>query len=216
MITLLKRILRYLLFTALAAVLFVTACNVWVVYSTNGRVFGGLEAVPQNHVGLVLGASKRMRGGNPNPYFHNRMRAAADLFHSGKVSHLLLSGDNAEMSYNEPIDMQNALIELGVPAEAITLDYAGFRTLDAVVRSNKVFGQQSLTIISQEFHTYRALFLSDHYGIHAVAFCADDADVPWDLMMNVREYLARVKAVLDIYILGKEPKFLGEQIEIPV
>lgn len=204
------------LFTVLVlSALIAAGCNIWVVGSTVSRVFRDSGTLPANDVGLVLGSSKRTRFGGDNPYFYNRMEAAAGLYHAGKVRHLLLSGDNSEKYYNEPIDMKKALMALDVPDSAITLDYAGFRTLDAIVRCKKIFGQSRITIISQEFHNYRAVFISRFYDVDAVAFCAAGTDEK-ETGIAMREFLARVKAVIDLYIFETEPKFLGERLPIDV
>ena len=130
-------------------------------------------------------------------------------YQKGIVKHIVVSGDNRTKYYNEPRDMYNALVDLGIPKSAITLDYAGFRTLDSIVRVKVVFGQDEIVIITQDFHCYRALFIADYHGINAVAFSADNKDqLPWSLA--VRETLARAKAVFDLYLFDQEPKFLGE------
>jgi len=184
--------------------------------STSQQVFDNPKAIPFNAVGLVLGTSKYLKGGYKNLYFYYRIAAAAQLYHTGKVKHLLVSGDNSLKSYNEPKQMQAALIEKGVPKSAITLDYAGFRTLDSVVRSNAVFGQQKITIISQKFHNQRALFIANRRGVAAVGYNAKDVNLRLGIKIKLREYLARCKAILDIIILNKQPKFLGEQVNINI
>jgi SanA protein len=142
------------------------------------------------------------------------MEAASKLYAAGKVEHFILSGDNSLSYYNEPQDMRKALLLQGIPDSAITPDYAGFRTFDSVVRSKKIFRQDSITIITQEFHAYRALFISNYYGIKAMAFATEPVPKGYSFMTHMREFLARCMAVIDLYILGKEPKFLGEQIDI--
>jgi SanA protein len=105
--------------------------------------------------------------------------------------------------------MKKALIEKGIPDSAITLDYAGFRTLDSVVRCKWVFGQDDVIIVSQEFQNERALFIAEHFGINAVAFNAQDVPSRYSIRTSIREYFARVKAVMDIYVLRTQPKFPG-------
>jgi len=191
----------------------VALSNIWVIQSTYSQVFEQSNALPVNKVGLVLGTSPMLKNGRPNLYFESRMKAAAELYHARKVEHLLLSGDNGNKKYNEPEAMQQALIELGVPIEKLTLDYAGFRTLDSVVRCDKIFGQNSFTIISQKWHNHRAIFIANANGFNAIAYNAPRVINATRKATN-REYLARVKAVLDIYILRKSPKFLGEKENI--
>lgn len=195
--------------TAILLVLLCLACNAWVVLSTRRLVYASPQRLPPNPVGLVLGTSPHLRSGAPNPYFRSRVQAAVALYRSGLVSHLLVSGANPSRYYNEPRALFEALVARGVPARAITLDFAGLRTLDSVVRARRIFGQRRLTIISQRFHDYRALFIAEHSGLHAVAFAAPDvqgAVTPW---VRSREFLARVRAVLDLFALGARPRFLG-------
>ncbi len=210
----LKRFVSGVIFLLLAVVL---ACNVWIVWSTHDLVYSDLSELPDHRMALVLGTSHRSVGGGPNPFFQKRMEMAATLYSMGKIDHFILSGDNSTKYYNEPAEMRKALIEKGVPASAITLDYAGLRTLDSVVRSKKIFGQNRITIITQPFHCYRALFISRYYDMDAVAMVADDPELQQTIKVYLREYLARTKAVLDLYIFKTDPRFLGEkeQINIP-
>ena len=211
-----KLISRIILITIAALIVLSAACNIWVVESTRKLVYKSADNVPSNAVALVLGTSKYSRKGSTNLFFKYRIEAAVKLYRAGKVKHFILSGDNSLSYYNEPQDMKKALMALGIPAEAITLDYAGFRTFDSVVRSKKVFMQDSLTIITQEFHSYRALFISNFYGMKAIAFATEAVPKASSILTLSREYLARCAAVIDLYILRKEPKFLGEEININI
>jgi SanA protein len=110
--------------------------------------------------------------------------------------------------------MRRALLKLGVPANRVYCDYAGFRTLDSIVRAHRVFGQSSLTIVSQKFHNERAIFIALHKGIDAIGFNARGIVASESLVTQCREQLARVRTVLDVYLLDTPPKFLGDKIEI--
>lgn len=194
--------------------LFIVASNFWVVNSTSSNVFTDISDLPDRRVALVLGTSNRTISGSVNPYFQKRMETAAWLYKMGKVDHIIVSGDNRSMYYNEPMEMSKALMKLGVPQTAITLDYAGLRTLDSVVRCKEIFGQSRITIITQPFHSYRALFISCFYEMDAVAMVADEPAVEHSLKVRFREYFARTKAILDLYILRTSPRFLGEKEQI--
>jgi len=207
---------RKLTLAGAVSLLLVAGVNRWVTSSVDDRVFAEAERLPVNDVGLVLGCSKYFSSGRINPHFQARIEAAALLYASGKVKHLLLSGDNHRVGYDEPTDMMESLVELGVPAEAMTRDYAGFRTLDSVVRAQQVFGRSKLTLITDDFHAHRAVFLAQHKGVEAVAFSARKVAVNRSLRSRVREVAARVKAVADIYVLRTKPKFLGDKIEIQI
>ncbi len=185
------------------------AIDAMVSASTAGAVADGVDQVEPKPVALLLGTARRTVNGRPNRFYHARIEAAAELFHSGKVRGILVSGDNATRWYNEPIDMQKDLMAAGVPGAFITLDYAGFRTLDSVIRAKEVFRQERLIIVSQRFHAERAIFLARHFGIDATGLAAADPN-DWGLMkVRAREVLARAVAVLDLMI-GRKPRFLGE------
>lgn len=179
-------------------------------------MFSDLSKLPDHRVALVLGTSHRSVGGGPNPFFQYRIKTAAALYRLGKIDHFILSGDNRTIFYNEPQEMRKALIKEGVPETAITLDYAGLRTLDSVVRSKAIFGQNKITIITQTFHSYRALFISDFYDIDAVAMVAEDPAFDRTFKVLIREYLARTKAILDLYVFKTAPKHLGEKETINI
>lgn len=178
-----------------------------------GKLYSDVSSVPKNKVGVVLGTSKYLVNGNINRYYQYRIDAAAELYHSGKVEYILVSGDNRHHSYNEPQTFKNDLVKKGIPAEKIYLDYAGFRTLDSMVRAKEVFGQESVTVVSQQFHNERAVYLAEKRGLKAIGFNAKDVNLRSGIKVQMREYLARVKMFSDL-IFSKQPRFLGEEIEI--
>ena len=210
-----KKILRWTTGSLAGVVLFCLFCNLWVVMSTRHDVYNNADRIPANSVGLVLGTSRWYSTGRENPFFKHRIEAAAELYHRGKVRHLIVSGDNGSVYYNEPVNMLNALLRAGVPRQAITLDYAGFRTLDSVVRCKEVFGQERVTIISQSSHDFRALFIGKHYLKEPIAYAAAEPDQASPRTI-VREMLARALAVLDLYVFHQQPRFLGKPEKLPV
>lgn len=211
-----KWVKRGFLFFVSAVLLFIIFSNIWVVVSTEKRIFNDTQQLPDHRVALVLGTSHKLIGGASNPFFTHRMDIAAELYTLKKIDHFILSGDNRSKYYNEPAEMLKALLARGVPPASITLDFAGFRTLDSVVRSKEVFGQDKIMIITQPFHSYRALFICDYYGIDAVAMGALEPELESSLKVRVREYFARPKAVLDLYILKTSPHFLGKKEQINI
>jgi SanA protein len=213
-----KRIKRVMMMVTVALVLLVLVVaysNYHIHTETRGRIHADADALPHNRVGLVLGTSKYLTAGGINPYFSHRIEAAVRLYRLGKVDYLLASGDNSKASYNEPKFIHRELLERGVPDDRIYLDYAGFRTLDSVVRCKEVFGQDSFTVVSQSFHAERALFIADNYGIDAVGYAARGVPRSRGLKVMIREVFAKAVAVFDVYIFHTEPKFLGEKISIP-
>jgi SanA protein len=209
----LKTLSRTFFYTSLM-VLFITAITDESVSAyASSRMFSLVEDVPSKKCALVLGASKNLPNGRPNYYFVYRMRAAAELYKSGKIEYIVVSGDNSREGYDEASDMMQALMDLGVPEELIYLDYAGFRTLDSVVRVKAIFGQKDVVIVSQPFHNERALCIAGAKGIRAVAYNAEDLNYRAGFLVLLREKLARVKMVLDL-CLGVQPKYYGPQIAV--
>lgn len=198
----------------IACTVVVIACNIIVKVDASDKIYDTVTDIPHNRVALLLGTAPFTPAGVHNYYFDYRIEAAAQLFHAGKIEYILVSGDNHVKTYDEPTCMRDSLVAHGVPCERIVLDYAGFRTLDSVVRAKEIFGQDKFTIISQQFHNERALYLARHNGIDAVALNAKDVRRPskW-LKIHSREALARVKMFIDLAI-GKQPHFLGNRMEI--
>lgn len=176
-------------------------------------IFDKLENVQKCHVGLLLGTSRNIKNGAKNEFFFNRIDATVELFESGKINKIIISGDNSRVGYNEPRDMQIELVKLGIPDSLIYLDYAGFRTLDAIVRAKEVFGQSSFIVISQKFHNERAVFIARNFGIEAYGYNAKDVKSYGGFRTLLREFLARNKMFIDLFF-GVKPKFLGERILI--
>lgn len=204
-----SRLKRWIFFyTPFLLIAFVITCNRMVEQSARGKLFTSVETVPEVSAALVLGTSP-MTKGKVNLYYQYRMEAVAALWKAGKVKYIIVSGDNSTVQYDEATYMRNTLHKLGVPDSVITLDYAGFRTLDSVVRAYWVFGQKNIVIVSQEFHNERAIYLAEHFGINAVGLNAKDVPGNYGWATAAREYLARVNAVLDVNVFGTVPKFPG-------
>ncbi len=204
-----RRLMAVVLVVSLVVVSLIAWADRVCQIAARDRLFRSIETVPANDVGLVLGTAKTTKRGNTNLHFKQRIEAAAALYRAGKVHHLLVSGDNHIAGYDEPTDMRDALIAAGVPESSITRDYAGFRTLDSIVRAQTVFGLGRFTLITEEFHCPRALWIARQHGLDAVAFAAPDLSARWSLRVKVRERLARAWCAVDLYVLHRSPKFPG-------
>lgn len=177
--------------------------------------YDSVQHIPYNEVGLILGTSSLTSDGSRNQFFANRIEAASWLYQHGKIDYILVSGDNRHASYNEPRQMMNALIKAGIPKERIVADFAGFSTIDSIGRAAKVFMLRDVTIISQQFQNERALFIAHNEGMNAIGFNARDPDSKLaHAMVYIREFFARLKCILDVYILNTQPTFLGDPIAI--
>ena len=209
-----KRLIPILLSIIAILTIGVIFCNRAVIKTAEDKMYDDITTVPYNRVGLLLGTSPKGRNGNPNVFYIRRIEACVALYKAGKIDRILVSGDNSRTTYDEPTCIKEDLIAAGVPDSVIYLDYAGFRTYDSMVRAKEVFGLTSFTIISQPFHNERALYIATRKGLDVIAFNALDVQLRrWQIRMTVREWLARTKAVLDVYT-HKQPHFLGELITI--
>lgn len=198
----------------LIILLFLVACvvasNIWVNTSTSAYIYDEVEKVPARKACMVLGTSKYLGGGRKNPFFEYRIQATVELYQAGKIEQILVSGDNSSKNYDEPDMMKKALIVRGIPECRISCDYAGFRTFDSVIRMWKVFGQKSFIVVSQKFHNQRAVFIGRKNGLDVVGYNAKDVKGTGGIKTHVREYFARFKAVIDLYVWPARPRFLGK------
>ena len=181
---------------------------------SQGKVYNSIEEVPERKIGLVLGCSKYLSNGRKNLYFQQRIEAAQELYFSDKVKFLLVSGDNSTKYYDEPTTMKKDLIALGVPGNKIYCDYAGLSTLDSVVRTKEVFKENQFIVISQGFHVRRAIYLGLAHDIDLIGYAPQGVSGLGSLKTELRECLARGKALLDVKFLNRQPKFLGEPVII--
>ena len=188
-------------------------CNFIIEETARGKTFSNIDELPANKVGLILGTARGLTKGGLNPFYTNRITATVALYEAGKIQYVLVSGDNSSLYYNEPIAIKKDLVKAGIPEDCIFLDYAGFRTLDSMVRAKAVFGLNSVTVISQEFHNERAIFLAERKGLEAIGFNARDLAGGQGQNVRFREYFARVKVFVDL-LLNTQPKYYGERIEI--
>jgi SanA protein len=194
---------------------FICYTNLAAKRAGQGRLYSEVEKVPHHPVGLLFGTTDKI-GEHDNLYFTYRIDAAVELWEAGKVQCLLVSGDNREKYYNEPDKMRTALIERGVPKEAIVRDFAGLRTFDTVVRAKEVFRAPSVILISQQFHNERAAYIAQNEGLEFSGFNARDVDSNLGLRTKLREVAARVKMWLDVRILDTEPRHLGDWEYLPI
>ena len=211
--TLQKKWLKRLLLLSLIPVLLILVCNGLIEWESSGRLYDQAEAIPFNKVGLVLGTARHRTEGGINPYYEHRIAATISLFNAGKIAYVLVSGDNGSIYYNEPDTIKKDLIDGGIPEDRIFLDYAGFRTLDSMIRAKIIFGLDSVTVISQEFHNERAIYIAEKKGLHAIGFNATDLSGTEGLKVQVREYFARVKVFIDL-LMNTQPRYYGNRIEI--
>lgn len=198
-----RKITIWLFFIILISILGMIICDQSVAYNAEGRIFDNVDSIPHREVGLILGTSPVSTwNGHRNYYFDHRIKAGAELYKAGKVDWLVVSGGdyrNTEKGYDEPVAMRDSLMKQGVDSTRIILDYDGTRTLNSIAKMRDVYGQDSITIISQKYHNERALYQAKHLGIDAIAFNAKTPGRRTSWWRNRgREVLARVKLFMDV------------------
>jgi SanA protein len=210
--TFLRRLLVLALGLAVLGVLALGIYKFWVNSQTASLVYEHDDAaLPQRHVALVLGAGLN-RAGGPSAMLRDRVATAVDLYNAGKVSKLLMSGDNSTIDYNEVQVMRQTAFDMGVPFEDIVPDYAGFNTWDSCYRAREVFSLEEVTIVTQAFHLPRAIHTCNHLSVKAIGVVADRQ--PYNTANNeLREWAALAGTALRI-IINDQPRFLGPKVDV--
>lgn len=209
-----KRIFLWVLLFSLLSAIGTMIANSRVESFAKEFIPKNMSDLPNTKVGLLLGTARLVKGGRPNAYFYLRIEATVKLYEAGKIKYVLISGDNSRKDYNEPQDMMDELVARGIPASRIYLDYAGFRTLDSILRANKIFGQDEFIVISQRFHNERAIFIGRKKGLKVWGYNARDVRRMSGLRTKIREWFARDKVFIDL-LFNVQPKFYGDPISIP-
>jgi SanA protein len=207
-----KKIAIY--FSALFFDLFVITLgiNIYIYKTSNDHIYYNLNQVPKSQTALVLGAQV-YKNSTMSPIFQDRVQTAYELYQTQKVNKILVTGDNSTAHYNEVSVAKKYLIEKGVPEKDIFLDHAGFDTYDSMYRARDIFQVKSMTIITQEFHLYRAIYLAHSLDHNAIGFASNKQPYKAIRYYKFREKLANIKAFLNVNLKSK-PKFLGEVIPI--
>ncbi len=200
LIKLTKMILRFIFYAfILLLACLIIARAITGIYASE-KIYTQQDA-PSQRVAIVFGAGLRWDG-SPTAILRDRMETAADLYRSGRVEKLLLSGDNRYIDYNEPLAMKTYALELGIPENDLVLDYAGRRTYDTCYRARDIFGVKDALLVTQDFHLPRAIFTCNSLGINAFGVKAANRSYRTTslLFWNVRESAASLVAIWDLWI----------------
>lgn len=204
---------RFLIFTALCfGFLFVIifVINIVIYWGTKQYIYNDVMDAPNVPVVLIPGAAI-LKNGAPSSIFLDRVDTAIGLYKMGKVSKILVSGDNSTVSHNEVNPVRLYLLSKGIPDQDIFLDHAGFDTYSTMYRARDIFGVSSVLIATQSFHLPRAVFIARWLGLKAYGINSDSGHI---FFRNyVREVLANEKAVINL-LLQRKPKYLGDKIPI--
>lgn len=208
-----RRVLLGAAALALPGAGFVVVASALLERASAPHIVRRVADAPARTAAIVLGA-RVYQDGRPSPMLEDRLETARALYVAGKVRRILVSGDHGTRGYDEVNGMHRWLVSHGVPERDVFLDHAGLRTLDTMERAAKVFAVRDAIVCTQQFHLARAVFLARRAGIDAVGVVADRRRYASERSARFRELFAQSRAVLDVFVLGTEPHFLGEQIPI--
>ncbi|MFA6131462.1 MAG: ElyC/SanA/YdcF family protein [Patescibacteria group bacterium] len=194
---------------AIIVLFFVSQFLVW--RAAEGKMFS-VAAAPSETVVIVPGASV-LRSGQPSDMLADRLLTAIDLYQAGKVRKFLLSGDHGRTDYDEVEAMREYLLARDIPDEDIVLDHAGFDTYDTMVRAHEIFQLEAVLVVSQTYHLSRIIYIGENNDMEVYGVSADRQTYVKIEYFKLRESLARVKAVLNVWF-NSSPKYLGEPIPI--
>ena len=186
--------------------------TVAIKYYANQHCYRGVENIESREVGLVFGAGY-LRSGKPSKYLRDRLNSSVELFNNGKISKILVSGDNGRTNHNEPKVMKNYLVNKGIPKSKIFVDCAGFDTYSSVWRAKNVFRVKSAIMLSQNFHLDRAVYISKMLGIDALGFSANKGSYSSYRKYSFLEVPKLIKSSLDL-VRGRKPKYSKDSIDI--
>lgn len=211
-----RRIKRFFIILISAAVLLAAAAfvpNFIVIKKTESNIVTLEEAAELSDVdcAVILGAG--VREGKPTPMLRDRLLVGIDLYKSGAVKKLIMSGDHGSTDYDEVNIMKSFAVDRGVPDEDIFMDHAGFSTYETIYRAREIFEADNIIIVSQKYHLYRALYIADKLGIKSVGVSADLDTYRGQTKRDLREILARDKDFFKC-IFKPKPTYLGDKIPV--
>lgn len=198
-----RKIILAVVIAIIIGIVTILTCHFFVVCNAKGKLYENVDNIPAAKFGLLLGTTPQSRYGGNNLFFKYRIDATEKLYKAGKIEYILISGDeNSLDGVNEPECMKDSLVVRGIPRSVIFLDGKGLSTYESIVRTHDVYDVNSYTVISQQFHNERALYLAEHLGLdieQVQAFNAESPNTTFSIVTYLREYLARVKMVIDIF-----------------
>ena len=210
-----RKITTYVLFgcIGLGSLMIISECL--IVAKTYDNNSSNITDIPSSYHTIVLPGTKKYIGSSDviNYYYQTRIDKVYELHRMHDIQHIIISGDNSSKDYDEPSTMKADLVSLGIPEPIIHLDYAGFSTLDSVLRAQKIFEQNNIIFVSQKFQNERAIVLGRFAGIGVYGLNAPNYTFPYGLRIKIRERFARLKMWGEI-IFNFEPTVLGDPIPL--
>lgn len=206
-----KKYLKTLVYLCLIGLVTIIFVNVYVKNSTKENIHHSLKRFPKNDIGIIFGAG--IRGNQPSKYLKDRLDAGILLYKSKRINKILLSGDNGREEYDELTVMKNYCYTHGVDTTKIFIDYAGFDTYSTMYRAKHIFKIKKATLISQEYHLNRAIYIGQQLGIKSVGYSANKGEYGRYKYVCFREYGSIFKSFFDV-LRNRKPRFSGNPIDI--
>lgn len=171
-----------------------------------------IEATSPHRVAVVFGAAV-YGNGRLSPVLRDRVETAVQLYESGRVEKIIMSGDNQTLDYDEPSAMVAYAVARGVPPEDVQPDYGGRRTYDTCYRARDIFLVDEAVLVTQRFHLPRALFTCQALGVPSIGVAADFRVYRGARWYDFRETGATLVALWDV-IRQVPPPVLGEPLPL--
>jgi SanA protein len=205
-----KKYFKIFLYLAIIGLIAILSVHTYVKSTTKKHIYYSMKKFPKNDIGIIFGAG--ITGDQPGKYLKDRLDAGILLYKSNRINKILLSGDNGSNKYDELTVMKNYCYRNGVDTNKIFIDYAGFDTYSTMYRAKHIFKIKKATLITQEYHLNRALYIGQKLGIKSVGYSANKGEYPGYTYVTMREYLSIFKSFFDV-LRNRESKFLGDQID---
>lgn len=206
-----KKYFKIVLYLAIIGLVVIVSVNYYVRSSTKNKIYYSVKKFPKNDVGIIFGAG--INGDRPSKYLKDRLDAGILLYKMKRINKILLSGDNGRDEYDELTVMKNYCYNHGVDTTKIFIDYAGFDTYSTMYRAKHIFKIKKATLISQEYHLNRAIFIGNKLGIKSAGYTANNGEYHGYKYVTFREYGSIFKSFFDV-LRNREPRFLGNPINI--
>ncbi|UPZ16155.1 SanA/YdcF family protein [Flavobacterium humidisoli] len=206
-----KKYFKIFLYLAIIGLAAIVSVNYYVKSSTKKNIYYSIKRFPKNDVGIIFGAG--INGNQPSKYLKDRLDAGIMLWKAKRINKILLSGDNGRDEYDELTVMKNYCFNHGVDTTKIFVDYAGFDTYSTMYRAKHIFKIKKATLISQEYHLNRAIYIGNKLGIKSVGYSANKGEYLGYNYVRFREYGSIFKSFFDV-LRNRQPRFLGGEINI--
>ncbi len=207
-----KKIIKTCVMSGFSGIMLIVVINLFIYFYSGKYIFTEIEMVPSAYTAIIPGALV-MKSGNLSHITYDRSVSAIELYKTGKIKKILVSGDHGAKSYDEVNTIRKFLLKNGVSEKDIFMDHAGFDTYSTMVRADKIFRVKDTVIVTQKYHLYRAVFIARMKGLDAYGYAADRRKYVYIRNYKLREIPANIKAVYEV-LFNVKPKFLGEQIPI--